>query len=105
MAATRTKELKLLSAFIFELDTQEPFNWRLKKLTAEEICDEILAAVNFLSHRGCVPTRLQHGAALALKAMMDYAVKLPCPPEMLSIHEELRHDYLPLAAGWENKKR
>ena len=93
---------KLLSAFISELDAQETLNYRLKRLTPEQICDEILEAVNFLSHRGCIPTRLQHGMALALKTMMDYAIVLRCPPEMLSLHEELV-TYLSLAAKWDEK--
>ena len=95
---------KLLSVAILYLDAQEPLNYRLKQLTAEKIADEILAAVNFLSHRGCLPTRLQYGAALALKTMLDYAVELRCPPEMLSLHEELASRYLPLAAKWEKKR-
>ena len=96
-----TDRPKLLSAAISELDAQEPLNYRLKGLTAEQIADEVLSAVNFLSHRGCLPTRLQHGTALALKTMMDYAVALPCPQEMLDLHLELYEHYLPKAAKWE----
>lgn len=96
------KRVRHLSEIIREADRGEPLNWRCKGFTPEQLCDEILCAVSYLSHRGALPTRLQHGLAMALEVVVGTAVSRCAVPEEMIVLRGALGCYLAQAQKWEN---